>query len=519
MNTAAMMLKTLLKFCVLSLGVWFTILFSCMKIDKEFLWPTVIFKIYSISGKVSGLSATGTIILQNNSRNDTIISKNGDFTMSAGLYNAMTYSISIKTQPSTPAQACTVNHRDGKIEKQDVSNLEVVCNTLPALAAGQEHTCALSNQGKVRCWGDATFAPLGYGNGNVIGDNEFPSTAGDVNLGETITQITANGSHTCALLISGNVSCWGNGANGRLGYGTTESIGDNESPIDAGVVSIGGKVVQISAGYEHTCALLETGTVRCWGIGADGRLGYGNTNSIGDDEIPSTAGDVNIGSSTVQIAAGSKHTCALLQTGAIRCWGDGTFGQTGQGHTNAIGDNESPSMASELFPGKIAIQIMTKEWHSCALFDSGTVSCWGAGGTGRLGYGNTDSIGDDELPSSVGAVSIGDKVKYITVGYAHNCALLFTGNVRCWGRSTEGQLGYGNTVDIGDNELPSSVGTVNTGGVVNQVTAGSYHNCVWLNTDAIRCWGNGADGRLGYGNTDSIGDDELPFSVGDVSVW
>ncbi len=88
--------------------------------------------------------------------------------------------------------------------------------------------------------------------------------------------------------------CWGGGENGELGYGSTEDIGDDETPADAGDVLIGGKAARIAVGFLHACAILETGTVRCWGRASPGSLGYGNTHDIGDDEPPASAGDVKL---------------------------------------------------------------------------------------------------------------------------------------------------------------------------------------------------------------------------------
>jgi alpha-tubulin suppressor-like RCC1 family protein len=142
---------------------------------------------------------------------------------------------------------------------------------------------------------------LGYGNTNNIGDDETPASAGDVpvlsadelSAGVSVAQITAGTFHTCALLSTGNVRCWGGGGlSGQLGYGNLNTIGDDETPDSAGDVDVGGPVVQITAGVEHTCALLETGAVRCWGRSDLGQLGYGNLITIGDDETPATAGDV-----------------------------------------------------------------------------------------------------------------------------------------------------------------------------------------------------------------------------------
>jgi alpha-tubulin suppressor-like RCC1 family protein len=138
---------------------------------------------------------------------------------------------------------------------------------------------------------------------------------------------------------------------------------------------------------------------------------------------------------------------------------------------------------------------------------------------GRLGYGNTLNVGDDETPASVGDVNVGGNLLEIVTGTSHTCALLDSEKARCWGTASSGQLGHANTNNIGDNELPFSAGDVNVGSNIVQITAGSFHTCALLDTGKVRCWGNGANGRLGYGNAFSIEDDETPASVGDVSVF
>lgn len=162
------------------------------------------------------------------------------------------------------------------------------------VVAGDYHTCALLPSRKVRCWGDAQYGQLGYGNTNEIGDDEMPYTAGDVDVGEGVIQLTAGQYHTCALLFGGHVRCWGAGNHGRLGYGNTNNIGDNETPASAGDVDVGGAVTQLTAGYEHTCAVVSGKSIRCWGHANFGQLGYGNTTDVGDSSTPSAAGDVPI---------------------------------------------------------------------------------------------------------------------------------------------------------------------------------------------------------------------------------
>src|SRR5690606_11302419 len=123
-------------------------------------------------------------------------------------------------------------------------------------------------------------------------DDETPAGAGTVDLGDqTAVTITAGGSTTCVITATGAVRCWGRNDSGQLGLGSTGNIGDDETPDAVGAVDLGGtRAIAISAGNAHVCAVLETGSVRCWGAGANGRLGYGNTANIGDDETPWSAG-------------------------------------------------------------------------------------------------------------------------------------------------------------------------------------------------------------------------------------
>jgi alpha-tubulin suppressor-like RCC1 family protein len=388
-----------------------------------------------------------------------------------------------------------------------------------SIAAGGLHTCAIVGGGTVRCWGDNAFGQLGLGNTNNIGDNENPTQ--NVNLGgATATAITAGDQHTCALLVGGNVRCWGYNFFGQLGLGNTNNIGDDENPTQN--VNLGGATATaITAGEYHTCALLVGGNVRCWGYNFFGQLGLGNTNTIGDNENPTT--DVNLGGLTVaSISAGGIHSCALLVGGTVRCWGDNTYGQLGLGNTSNIGDNENPTTDVNLgttgtFPFPVqqtAVAIASGYLHTCAVMSTGGVRCWGLNTNGQLGLGNTNNIGDNESPIITNVdLSNGDPFSLVTVtavstGGGHSCALLLGGGVRCWGENVQGQLGLGNTNTIGDNESP--VANVNLGGTATAITEGDRHTCAVLNGGSVRCWGANAQGQLGLSNTNVVGDNESP---------
>ncbi len=396
------------------------------------------------------------------------------------------------------------------------------------VAAGYTHSCARMADGSVYCWGWNGYGQLGYGHTDDIGDDETPGSAGPVDLGagRTATDITVGNGYTCAVLDDGTVRCWGYGAAGSLGYGNTDFIGDDETPGSVGPVDLGAgrTATAITAGSGHTCALLDDGTVLCWGNNTDGRLGYGNTDRVGDDETPGSVGPVDLGAgrTATALATGWQHTCALLDDGTVRCWGDGFVGALGYGNTDVIGDDETPGSVGtvNLGAGRTATQIDASTYHTCATLDDGTVRCWGIGRSGELGYGNTATIGDNETPGSVGPVDLGAgrTATVVTAGESHTCALLDDSTVRCWGSNPFGDLGYGNTDSIGDDETPGSVGAVNLGPgrTATAVSAGSHDTCAILDDGTLRCWGYNGSGQLGYANLDNIGDDESPGSAGPV---
>jgi alpha-tubulin suppressor-like RCC1 family protein len=372
-----------------------------------------------------------------------------------------------------------------------------------AISAGGGHTCALLTTGNVRCWGDNRSGQLGIGNTETIGDNEVGTT--NVELGTTATAISAGGSHSCALLTGGAVRCWGSNSFGQLGLGNTTTIGDNETPTTN--VNLGTPATAVAAGLDHTCALLTGGAVRCWGSNTFGQLGLGNTTTIGDNETPTT--NVNLGTTATAITVGDRFTCAILAGDNVRCWGEGVAGKLGLGNSNTIGDNEIPTANVDL-GGAIVTAISAGGSHACVILEYGAVRCWGYNASGQLGIGNTNNIGDDENPTIDVRVGLRwgfSKAIAITTGAVHTCALSDRNRVECWGNGTYGQLGFGNTTSYGDDEIPSS--DLSIEGVAG-ISAGLIHSCAVLRFGEVLCWGNNSSGQLGLGNTTTIGDNENP---------
>jgi alpha-tubulin suppressor-like RCC1 family protein len=385
-----------------------------------------------------------------------------------------------------------------------------------AVALGAFHSCATFDDGSLRCWGEPLY--IGAATDRTIGDDEPPAVLDPVQLGGKVVQIAASWYDTCALLDSGTLRCFGSGLSGALGYGNLNDIGDDELPASAGDVSVGRKVTYVSAGPYHTCACLDDGAVRCWGRNSSWQLGYSDPQTIGDDEAPASAGNVNVGGFAVQVAAGLGHTCALLANGKVRCWGSGGGGRLGYGNQQTIGDDESPASAGDVELGGAAIQIVAGATHTCALLENRKVRCWGSGIDGRLGFGNALTIGDDETPASAGDLDVGGPVEQLAAGDFATCALLVGGAVRCWGSAEHGELGYGDARTIGDDEMPAAAGDIDLGGPATNIDVGYLHACAILASGAVRCWGRASTGALGYGNLNDIGDDESPASAGDVRL-
>jgi len=315
-------------------------------------------------------------------------------------------------------------------------------NIFKEISAGYYHTCALMNTGGVKCWGDNGFGELG--------DGTYTSrmTPVDVSgLTSGVSGISGGEVYTCALMSIGGVKCWGYNEYGQLGDGTTTQ---RTTPVDVSGLTSG--VSAISADYVHTCALMNTGGVKCWGDNEFGQLGDGTTTGS------STPVDVSgLTSGVSAISVGGRHTCALMSTGGVKCWGWNGYGQLGDGTTT---QRTTPVNVLGLSSGVSAI--FAGFGHTCALMSTGGVKCWGLNNHGQLGDGTTTQR---TIPIDVSGLSSG--VSAISADYEYTCALMRTGGVKCWGLNDHGQLGDGTTtqrttpVDV--SGLSSGVSAISVG--------------------------------------------------------
>jgi alpha-tubulin suppressor-like RCC1 family protein len=323
-----------------------------------------------------------------------------------------------------------------------------------ALAAGYSHTCAVTGDG-VMCWGNDTLGQLG--DGQKINRNKPVRVSG---LQANIRSLTAGEAHTCAIRAEGSAVCWGSNEFGQLGNGESRNSG---APV--GVIGLTGGIVLLEAGYRHTCAVMETKEIYCWGDNRENQLGMGYYRSTPGDVVGLTAG-------VAAVAAGESHTCALLTTGGVSCWGSNKSGELGD---DAWKGSDKPKTIGGLAGGPAFLS--AGEDFTCALTTGGGVKCWGNR------FWRDDALDYDlYIPYAIKGLTGG--VAAVSAGEEFACALMESGAVQCWGSNDVGQLGDGTTED---RYPPVEVAGL-TGGVA-AVSAGARHACALMKDGGVKCWG------------------------------
>ncbi|HVZ51555.1 MAG TPA: Ig-like domain repeat protein [Pseudolabrys sp.] len=377
------------------------------------------------------------------------------------------------------------------------------------LVAGDSHTCAVTSAGGVKCWGNNAYGQLGNAtNSQTFNPNPTPLDVAGLSSG--VVALAAGAYHTCALTSAGGVKCWGSNTYGQLGNTTNNnSSAANPTPVDVPGLSSG--VVALTAGLTHTCALTSAGGVKCWGSNYFGQLGNA-TNTGNSNPNPTPVNVAGLSSGVVALAAGTYHTCALTSAGGVKCWGSNVFGQLGTTTNSATGiPNPTPLDVTGLSSGVIAIAAgggSNGPSHTCALTNSGGVKCWGSNSFGELGN-TTGSGGANPTPLDVTGLT---DVAAISAGGAHSCAILTSGAGVCWGYNGAGQLGnLTNSATSNANPTPLSV----DGGSANLrfIAAGGIHTCS-VDLGDIRCWGLNYYGQLGVSaNNGSNADNPYAYYV------
>lgn len=343
------------------------------------------------------------------------------------------------------------------------------------LALGYLHSCARTNDGKVRCWGYNGAGQLGDGISFDAGARSPALVPQEVPGINDAVQLASGLSHSCVVHRNGAVSCWGLNSFGQLGDATENR---SSSPVDViGVTD----AVSVACGTSFTCALLKGGTVSCWGANYSGQLGDGTK-----IDRP-TAAAVSQLSGVSALAAAENHACAIVTGGTVKCWGKNADGQLGNGSTvESLAPTPLASLAN-------VAQIVAASRFTCARLASGQVNCWGTNESGQLGTGSANMAPNP----SPAITNVADAVS-IWVGYDHACAARRTGDVVCWGAAGSGQVGSGSVP--ADASIPRPTAVVGVSGALD-VSTGGDHSCATTRTGAVFCWGNNVFGQVGDGTT------------------
>jgi serine/threonine protein kinase/alpha-tubulin suppressor-like RCC1 family protein len=330
----------------------------------------------------------------------------------------------------------------------------------PNVSAGGTHTCAVGSEGDARCWGGNEQGQLGTGR------TSRQDGLVRVLAASPFARIHAGISHTCALDGAGAAVCWGLNDHGQLG------TGDRTTQPAPAPVRTAARMFDVAAGLAHTCALADGGSALCWGSGAQGQLGHG---AIADRTIPTP---VVGGHTFASLTAGWRHTCALTPQGSAWCWGANADGQLGDGSTAA---RTAPVRVSgnHRFTG-----ISAGAAHTCGVTTDGRVYCWGQNRNGQIGPSPNGSQEPIAVSAPVAFASVAG-------GAVHSCALARSGDAYCWGRNNFGQLGNESTTDSAE---PVRVAVDVR---FSSLSASGSHTCGRTTAGRIYCWGYNVEGQVG----------------------
>ncbi|MCX4246687.1 RCC1 domain-containing protein [Paraliomyxa miuraensis] len=317
------------------------------------------------------------------------------------------------------------------------------------IGTGLGHRVALTDAGEVYAWGSIPdescgVAPAGSTNASAFILALVPSS---IELSGPAVEVSAGADFACARMLDGDVRCWGNNGCGQLGRDDIDRIGNDELPSASQPIELAGVAIHVTAGAQHACAVLDTGLVQCWGRNEEGQLGREH------DGSGPVVDEIDLGHAVIAVAAGEAHTCALLETGAIRCWGSNGSGRLGHGSSVSTQTKALASELPDVDVGGTAIDLVAGARHTCALLEDRTIRCWGDNQHGQLGLGHTGDVGDDELPSEVDPLDLGEHLGMaVLAGPTANTtfAVLDHGGLRSWGLNDAGQLGHGDLTDVGD---------------------------------------------------------------------
>lgn len=350
-------------------------------------------------------------------------------------------------------------------------------NRVTAVAAATDHSCVVM-EGRAYCFGANNSGQIG------APERESALVARPI-VGEAVDSIAVGYGYTCLRLSDGGVGCFGLNDRGQLGSG------DHDSRAHFERVDLPGAVRALSAKFGTACVVLEgntqvaDGTVYCWGANENNQCGTGTF--VPDDDVATPVRPI-LDVAARDVAVGRGHTCVLSDAGEVWCWGSNGSHELGLG-PDAPGLTTAPNRVSDL----TFTQVAAGQNHTCAVTSDRRLYCWGDmldadGHPGPMGH--DDGATHDE-PAQVGEAA---DWTYVATDTFHSCGLRGEGELWCWGRNAEGQLG------VGSEDVVEGRVNVNAEERFMAVAVGRFHTCALRDDGAALCTGKNDNGELASGD-------------------
>lgn len=399
------------------------------------------------------------------------------------------------------------------------------------VVTGQNHTCALTKNDNLYCWGYNSMGQLGDGSYNNTSSpvHVVKSTAesGDYsgNYLSNIKTFSVDNYVTCSISNNNNIYCWGYGSyTGNINLGYFAKVAKEYIPENEYSGAYISDVDSFNVGYENTC-IVKDGGVYCWGNNEYGQLGNNSTTTLIKQQVRILKGEAvegdyngNYLSNVLYISMGEHSGCALTNSGNVYCWGRNNYGQLGNNNTT---DNYVPvrvlkgEAVSGDFSGNYLSNIKTLMVGNDTVFaisNNGNLYGWGNGNSGQLGIG-VDQNKSTPVRTLKGEAAEGDysgsylnNIKSVSTDYNTTCSISNNGNVYCWGAGTQGNLGN-NAIQNSKTPVRVLKGEAVEGDYSGEylasttnISVGSYRVCVTTNSNNGYCWGQNWGG-LGNGST------------------
>ncbi|QDK38986.1 hypothetical protein [Bdellovibrio sp. NC01] len=318
-----------------------------------------------------------------------------------------------------------------------------------SIAAGGQHTCAVLNTGALKCWGANDF------NQSTTTTEKITAVA-TAPIAANFSKVTAGQKHTCGITTGGVAYCWGSNESGQLG---STNLSNTQVAVDSGTILYS----SISAGPSATCGITTAGILRCWGL-------------ISSVVAPAV---LDSGTNYSSVSVGANHICGITTSNILKCMGTNDKGQLGNGSTV----NSSTFVTID---GGIAYSaVAAGNGFTCGIVaNSKYLKCWGQNDYGQVGNNSTANV------TTPTVIDGSNPYLSVFVGPNFACGLTNSNNLKCWGSNSDGQFGDG-TVD--KKIIPTQVNS-NT---YAAGSAGGAHVCMVTATGELSCAGSNSSAQMG----------------------